>query len=47
MNGAVAFSYPMIESWARLTKREPDPDEVETLFRLDLAYRIADASEGQ
>lgn len=42
MNGPVAFSYPMIDSWARLTGRSPDAREVEALFALDLAYRFPD-----
>jgi len=30
----------MIESWARLTGRNPDPLEVEALFALDRANRF-------
>lgn len=40
MNGVRPFTYPMIESWARLTGRNPDPLEVEALFALDRANRF-------
>lgn len=39
MNGPIPFSYPMIESWARLTGREVDAEQVEALLVLDMASR--------
>lgn len=40
MNGPDGFTYPMIESWARLTGHEPTPLEVEALFLIDGAMRF-------
>lgn len=48
MGGPKPFSYPQLESWARLTGREPEPHEVEALIYLGLvlAYPPADEKEG-
>lgn len=40
MNGMQGFSYPMIESWARLSGRTPSPGEVDALLVLDRAWRF-------
>lgn len=39
MNGPQSFTYPMVESWARLTGRSPDVHEVRALFAMDATYR--------
>lgn len=44
MNGEwPEFTYPMLESWAAMTRRAPEPFELEALFLLDGAYRFPDA----
>lgn len=40
MTGLQGFSYPMLDSWARLTGRDPDPRDIEALFHMDVAYRF-------
>lgn len=34
MSGPKLFTYPQVESWARLTGRDPEPHEVEALMHL-------------
>ena len=34
MSGLKTFTYPMIESWARLTDQHPEPHEVAALMHL-------------
>ena len=38
MNGLKPFTYPMIESWARLTVRSPEPYEVAALMHLGRVF---------
>ncbi len=38
MNGLKNFTYPMIESWARLTDRDPEPHEVGALMHLGRVF---------
>lgn len=48
-HGVDGFSYPMIESWARLTDRSPLPHEVDALLTLDAVMRFpeGDGSAGE
>jgi hypothetical protein len=39
MHGTDGLSYPMIDAWARLTRREPTAEEIETLLLMDMAWR--------
>jgi hypothetical protein len=39
VHGIAAITYPLIDAWARLTDRDPEPFDVELLLRLDVAFR--------
>jgi hypothetical protein len=43
MNGPEPLTYPAVDAWARLTGREPEPYEVDALFRLDVVTRHPDS----
>lgn len=43
VNGPDPLTYPIIESWSRLTGRSPSPLEVETILFLDVVVRHPDA----
>jgi hypothetical protein len=45
-DGRLPFSYPMVESWARMTGRQPTTWEVDGLFRVDIAMRSPLAGGG-
>jgi hypothetical protein len=42
MNGPSGFTYPMIDAWARLTRRTIAPHELQALFLLDAVTRFPD-----
>lgn len=44
MNGPDPLTYPTIDAWARLTDREPTPDDVDALLQLDSIARNPDAA---
>lgn len=45
MEGVSPLSYVTVVTWAQLTGRDPQPDEVEALMLLDAVLRNPDAGE--
>lgn len=45
INGLDPISFGEMEAWARLTKRAPSVDEVQTMRRIDVAYLRMYAAE--
>jgi len=39
MHGLAPITYRDVVAWANLTERDPDPYEVDVLFRMDAAFR--------